>query len=96
MEPFRPMVDCIVVRLVKEGCEEVTPEAKRALAAVLALDMETERGTTPLETCLERAAQSLARAYQTGKPELVFPGPPVSVPGLQAREEAVGCSVGTD
>ena len=94
MEPFRPLVDCVVVRLAQAGHDEVNPETKRALAAVLALDMATERGTTPLETCLERAAQSLARAYETGKPELVFPGPPVSVPGLQANEETEECSAG--
>ena len=96
MEPFRPLVDCIVVRLVQAGYTEVTPQTKRALAGALTLDMETERGTTPLQTCLERAAQSLARAYETGKPELVFPGPPVSVPGLQTHEETEECSAGTD
>ena len=95
MEPFRPLVDCVVARLVRAGHDEVNTDTKRALAAVLALDMETERGTTPLETCLERAAQSLARAYETGRPDLLLPGPPVSVPGLQARKETEECSAGT-
>lgn len=95
MEPFRPLVDCIVIRLAQSGCDEVNPQTKRALAAVLTVDMATERGTTPLQTCLERAAQSLARAYETGKPALVFPGKPLSVPGLQADEEGDGCSAGT-
>ena len=95
MEPFRPLVDCVVVRLARAGYAEVTPETKRALAAVLTLDMETERGTTPLQTCLERAAQSLARAYKTGEPALVLPGQPLSVPAPPAAEEAEGCSAGT-
>lgn len=96
MEPFRPLVDCIVVRLAQAGCNEVNPQTKRVLAAVLTLDMATERGTTPLQTCLERAAQSLARAYETGKPALDFPGRPLTVPTPPADEEAEACSVATD
>jgi CRISPR-associated protein Cas1 len=95
MEPFRPLVDCVVVRLVQAGHDEVNPETKRALAAVLALDMATERGTTPLETCLERAAQSLARAYETGEPALVLPERPSAVPAPNAAAEADGCSAAT-
>ena len=41
------------------------------------MDMVTDRGTTPLQTCLERAAQSLARSYEAGEPALVFPGRPL-------------------
>ena len=73
MEPFRPVVDYAAVRLVESGCEEVTPEAKQALAGVLAADMSTERGTTPLETCLERSAQSLAQSFEDGRASLTFP-----------------------
>ena len=73
MEPFRPAVDYRVARLMESGCAEVTPEAKRALAETLAADMRTERGTTPLETCLERAAQSLAQSFEEKKADLVFP-----------------------
>ncbi len=73
MEPFRPAVDYTVVRLVESGCAEVTPEAKRTLVGVLAADMRTERGTTPLETCLERAAQSLAQSFEDRCPLLTFP-----------------------
>lgn len=73
MEPFRPAVDYAVAHLVESGCAEVTPEAKRALVGVLAADMSTERGTTPLETCLERAAQSLAQSFEDRKTALVFP-----------------------
>ena len=73
MEPFRPVVDYAAARLVESGCEEVTPEAKQALAGVLAAEMSTERGTTPLETCLERAAQSLAHSFEDKRPALTFP-----------------------
>ncbi len=73
MEPFRPAVDYVVAGLVESGCDEVTPDAKQVLAAVLAADMSTERGTTPLETCLERAAQSLAQSFEDGRAALTFP-----------------------
>ena len=73
MEPFRPAVDYAVVRLVESGCDEVTSEAKQALAGVLAADTRTERGNTPLETCLERAAQSLAQSFEDKRAVLTFP-----------------------
>ena len=77
MEPFRPFVDYTSVRLVAESKKELTPESKQALAEVLTLDMHTERGTTPLQTCIERAAQSLAQSFEAGKPSLVFPDRPL-------------------
>ena len=79
MEPFRPAVDYTVARLVESGCGEVTSEAKRALVGTLAADMRTERGTTPLETCLERAAQSLAQSFEDKRPALTFPDRLLSV-----------------
>lgn len=78
MEPFRPFVDYTSVRLVAESKKELTPESKQALAEVLTLDMHTERGTTPLQTCIERAAQSLAQSFEAGKPSLVFPDRPLT------------------
>ena len=73
MEPFRPAVDYSVARLVESGCADVTVEAKHTLAGVLAADMRTERGITPLETCLERAAQSLAQSFEDKLAALAFP-----------------------
>ena len=73
MEPFRPFVDSAVYELAASGEDEVTPEVKRALAGVMALDMISERGTTPLQTCIERAAQSLAQSFENGKAALEFP-----------------------
>lgn len=78
MEPFRPLVDYTSVHLVAEGRNDLTPESKQALAEVLTLDMHTERGTTPLQTCIERAAQSLAQSFEAGKPSLVFPDRPLT------------------
>lgn len=73
MEPFRPQVDLTVTCLVREGQEKITPETKKTLAQVLIMDMNTRQGTTPLQTCLQRAAQSLAKSYATGTPVMDFP-----------------------
>ena len=80
MEPFRPMVDYTVAYLVSHQREEMSIEVKRDLASVLTMDMATDRGTTPLQTCIERAAQSLAQSFETGKPALVLPERPASTP----------------
>ncbi len=73
MEPFRPLVDLAAFRLADAGVDDVTPEAKTVLAAVLSADLQTSRGTTPLATCLERLAASLAQAYENGQPSLDLP-----------------------
>ena len=78
MEPFRPLVDYTVAGLVFDGREDMSSEVRRDLAAVLTMDLITERGNTPLQTCLERAAQSLAQSFETGKPALLLPGQPHS------------------
>ncbi len=74
MEPFRPLVDYTTACLLKSGCDDVTADAKSALAGVLTIDMNADRGVSPLQTCLERAAQSLAQSFEDGKPSLTFPG----------------------
>ena len=73
MEPFRPLVDYTVACLMRSGCEEVTTDAKRALAGILTIDMNTGRGVSLLQTCLERAAQSLAQSFEDKTISLTFP-----------------------
>lgn len=73
MEPFRPIVDYMVAQFTVSGLSGVTPEIKRVLAQVLAFDMSTDQGTTPVSTCLERLATSIAQSFETGKPSLSLP-----------------------
>jgi len=77
MEPFRPLVDLAVARLLDAGTGEVDREAKRALALITTVDMQTRRGTTPLWTCLERLAVSLARSFEDGRATLDLPYAPL-------------------
>ena len=73
MEPFRPLIDWTVAQLIAGGHEEVNTESKKALTGALVIDMVTERGTTPLDTCIERAAQSLAHSFESGTASLILP-----------------------
>lgn len=77
IEPFRPLVDAMAVRLKARGCLEVTPEAKRAFAGLIAVDLPGETGTTTVSGAAGRLAQSLSRCFETGKSsELSLPHPP--------------------
>jgi CRISPR-associated protein Cas1 len=77
MEPFRPVVDLMVARLRAGGVEEVSREAKQDLARLTAMDMRTDKGRTPLGTCLERLALSVARSFETGRARLDLPLAPL-------------------
>lgn len=77
MEPFRPLVDLMVLRLAEAGTEDVTPVAKRDLALMTAVDMRTVQGRTPLAVCLERLAISLSLSYDEGEPRLELPLAPL-------------------
>ncbi len=75
MEPFRPLADREVHRLRGEGIVEVTSEAKATLARIMVLDLPTEEGLSPLMTCLDRLAGSLAKAYAGESDRLTLPEP---------------------
>jgi CRISPR-associated protein Cas1 len=73
MEPFRPYVDVEVASIAATGITSVDTGAKRRLAALVAADIETGRGTTPLATCIERLAHSLATALAGETSDLELP-----------------------
>lgn len=75
MEPFRPMVDREVFRLVGRGMTEVDAEAKAELARIMVIDIPTSIGLSPLMICAERLAQSLARVYAGEARHLDLPIP---------------------
>lgn len=54
MEPYRPLVDRMVVSLVEAGENRVTPEAKSALAALSTLDLDSDIGLSPLHVHVNR------------------------------------------
>ncbi len=76
MEPFRPFVDGIVKRLLETVGGGLDRDAKAALVSVTTLDLEGPRGVSPLQTCLDRLATSLALIYMEKKGQLVLPARP--------------------
>lgn len=63
MEPFRPVADREVWRLVQNGTTGVDRRSKSALANLMVVDLPSSVGLSPLMTCAERLAHSLAKAY---------------------------------
>jgi CRISPR-associated protein Cas1 len=63
MEPFRPAVDLIARSLDREGADMTQRETKAALVAVLAADIRTEAGRTPLSQVMVRACQNMAASF---------------------------------
>ena len=79
MEPFRPYVDGVVRRLMENEIEDLDRDAKASLVAVTSLDLEGPKGASPLQTCLDRLATSLAQIYMGERDELDLPGPPLAL-----------------
>jgi CRISPR-associated protein Cas1 len=81
MEPFRPWVDLYVCRLIRdlETDKELdlTSENKALLASVLSLDLQGPQGNSPLQTCIDRLAQSLVQIFMGECKKLELPGPPL-------------------
>ena len=80
MEPYRPLVDRMVLSLAEAGIESVTPEAKTRLAGLAGLDLETETGWSPLHVHAGRFVHSVAEALLTK----TAPASPASLNAPQA------------
>jgi CRISPR-associated protein Cas1 len=87
MEPFRPVVDLLVRQALDEGEGRMTPDVKKRLAGVLAYDLVSAAGTTPLGTCVQRLAQSLASCYLDGATVLDLPDVEVPADGREDADE---------
>lgn len=79
MEPFRPLVDQAVLRLVKDGHVEVTPEVKAVLARITAFDLPMGGQNSPVSVAAQRLSHSLALSFENGKADLALPEPPSSL-----------------
>lgn len=87
MEPFRPLVDLLAADLVCNGIDSVTPEAKRRLAAIGAVDLDMGDGTiSPLSLAVGKLAHSLAVSFETGKAALNLPARPAPACATEADQ----------
>ena len=93
MEPYRPLVDRVVLSLMTEEIREVTPEAKARLARLADLDLDTPAGTSPLSVQVGRFVHSVATSFDSGVAALDLPTPPapLALSGLGRRAEADSC-----
>jgi len=76
MEPFRPLVDQTVRRILAgdSGDEtDLTPDLKRKLARVLDLDVGLQKGTSTVMNALYRLAQTFVTSLQEKENVLEFP-----------------------
>ncbi|MCB1481729.1 MAG: type II CRISPR-associated endonuclease Cas1 [Rhodobiaceae bacterium] len=73
MEPYRPIIDRAVHNLVADGINEVTPDAKRALAALSTLDLPTPGGMSPLHVHTARLSQQLAGLFCGEEKDFTLP-----------------------
>ncbi|PID36268.1 MAG: subtype II CRISPR-associated endonuclease Cas1 [Rhodobacterales bacterium] len=76
MEPFRPLVDLSVRHIAATRGAAVDPEAKQALAGLIATDLPLGDGVTPVSVALMKLATSLGQSFETGKLALALPDPP--------------------
>lgn len=79
VEPFRPLVDGVVEHLVRTGVTALDPVVKRRFARLIAFDVRVAGEASPVSVAAQRLARSLARSFETGRPDLALFDPPSPV-----------------
>ncbi len=77
VEPFRPLVDALVIGMTA-GPDTVLldPALKRRFARLIAFDLRMGSEVSPVSVAAQRLAQSLARSFESGTVELALFVPP--------------------
>lgn len=73
MEPFRPLVDACLHRLIKAGTMELDTTARREFALIGTRSLCTTRGISPVSMVVQRLAVSLAQTYEQPDAALELP-----------------------
>lgn len=73
MEPYRPVVDLLVARLIAAGHTELTKEAKRELLQLPLADVRMEGRTTTLMNAAATTAASVSSFYSGGTKRISYP-----------------------
>jgi len=79
VEPFRPLVDAVADQMLRAGITTLDPTTKRRFAQLIAFDVRIANETSPVSVAAQRLARSLARSFETGRPELALFAPPSPV-----------------
>lgn len=75
MEPYRPFVDELVIKLAFkfEDLEELTPEIKRNLLEIPAIDITIDGQSSPLMVGMQRTTASLMQCLEGVTRKLLYP-----------------------
>lgn len=73
IEPFRPLVDMVVYKLIIDGKTELDKEIKLKLVNILSKNMPTLIGYTEVGFCIQSLATSLAQVYLGKRNDLEVP-----------------------
>ncbi|SIS92876.1 type II CRISPR-associated endonuclease Cas1 [Phaeovulum vinaykumarii] len=79
IEPFRPLVDALAERMMCAGITDLEPAQKRRFARLIAFDLRIAGETSPVSMAAARLAQSVAKAFETGRPDLLLFDPPTAI-----------------
>ena len=81
IEPFRPLVDLFVHKMMPQPDDELHPEDKVALVGLLNVGVGMPRGKMSVLSAIEQTIESLARIYDGGSEALL------EVPGIIGLEQ---------
>ncbi len=75
MEPYRPFVDELVIKLASkfEDLEELTPDIKRNLLEIPAMDISIDEQSSPLMVGMQRTTASLMQCFEGESRKLLYP-----------------------
>lgn len=72
IEPFRPLVDALVVALEEQGVRILTPAIKRLFARLIAVYLRHDGETSPVSVVALKLAQTIATCFETGRIDLTL------------------------
>jgi CRISPR-associated protein Cas1 len=75
MEPYRPLVDELVLQIAFAGddLEQLTPEIKRKLLQIPAMDIFIDGQKSPLMVGMQRTTASLMQCFEGESRKLIYP-----------------------
>ncbi len=75
MEPYRPFVDKIVCQIIRGNGKflEMTPNMKKALLEIPAMDVQIDGQKSPLMNAMQRTTASLAKCFEGKSRKILYP-----------------------
>lgn len=75
MEPYRPFVDKVVCQIIRGNGKflEMTPDMKKALLEIPAMDVQADGQKSPLMNAVQRTTASLAKCFEGKGRKILYP-----------------------